>query len=36
MYTALFVLGIVMFGYLTYVLIRPENVLMNGEWRNEH
>ncbi|HAF82962.1 K(+)-transporting ATPase subunit F [Bacteroides uniformis] len=24
MYTALFVLGIVMFGYLTYVLIRPE------------
>ncbi|WP_087943576.1 K(+)-transporting ATPase subunit F [Bacteroides fluxus] len=24
MYTVLFVLGIVMFGYLTYVLIRPE------------
>lgn len=24
MYTALFVLGIVVFGYLTYVLVRPE------------
>ncbi|WP_081626105.1 potassium-transporting ATPase subunit F [Bacteroides gallinarum] len=24
MYTALFVLGIVVFGYLVYVLVRPE------------
>ena len=32
MYTALFVLGIVMFGYLTYVLIRPKSF---NEWRVE-
>lgn len=32
MYTALFVLGIVMFGYLD----KTRKVLMNGEWRNEH
>lgn len=35
MYTALFVLGIVMFGYLTYA-DKTRKVLMNGEWRNEH
>ncbi len=30
MYTALFVLGIVMFGYLMYVLIRPKSFNGNG------
>ncbi len=36
MYTALFVLGIVIFGYLTVCADKTRKVLMNGEWRNEH